>query len=336
MTDPHPHAEAKERLEYMSNAPEECWTAAPQEEAVWGVVVRRSDLRALLQENEELRSRATKAEGERDQARDDYIRLIVRIVDIREASGVGAKPMLTELPDAIRERIATLTRELTEAREERIVWHSATFSRTEVVAALDGMRSRIERQQQELRQALAQRDGAVKALGEGSGIYTASKTIHAPIWHEYRSVGAAIKASWIDQILPETDTSGALTPLWDRCVSEARDCAALVLYRRSGEVLRGALVEAGAALAAGRPVFFVGDPDGLGSFLNHRLVSVASNLDEAIERASAASILASQEASTVLDVKGEGTLGVSVADSAGEEPDGSFASDRQCQSEGGA
>lgn len=78
-------------------------------------------------------------------------------------------------------------------------------------------------------------------------IYVASKTAHASMWREYRSVGAPIISTWIDEAGAGETTDFA--DLWTRCVMEARDALCLVLYRLPGEILKGALVEAGAALA---------------------------------------------------------------------------------------
>lgn len=54
--------------------------------------------------------------GERDEARadrdDTRSRWLIRMYHIREASGVGAKPMLDEVADAIRERISALQAEV--------------------------------------------------------------------------------------------------------------------------------------------------------------------------------------------------------------------------------
>ena len=127
--------------------------------------------------------------------------------------------------------------------------------------------------------------------GLTGGIYIASKTRHAPKWIALRAGGAPITATWIDEA-GAGDTLD-FSDLWRRCVSEASSGAALILYHEDGDVLRGALVEAGAALASGRLVFLVspvasGDTGPLGSFMAHRLVTRFSTVDQAIAAARAA------------------------------------------------
>jgi hypothetical protein len=120
------------------------------------------------------------------------------------------------------------------------------------------------------------------AKKKGYGIYTASKTIHAPMWRDYRSLGVNIISTRIDEA--GKGETKSFEDLWVRCVSEAASCAALVAYREHGETLKGGLVEIGAALANGRPVYFVGDTEGY-SFLTHPLVTVVDDVSEAIRRA---------------------------------------------------
>ena len=104
-----------------------------------------------------------------------------------------------------------------------------------------------------------------------NGIYVASRVRHAAMWRTARESGFPIISTWIDeaeQVEPES-----MSDLWQRCITEARDADALVFYREGDEPLKGALVEVGAALAAGKQVIAVGF-DGAESmsqfsFLNH-------------------------------------------------------------------
>lgn len=118
-----------------------------------------------------------------------------------------------------------------------------------------------------------------------SGIYTASKTAHAHRWRSAREQGFPIIATWIDEA--GVGETADFMDLWDRCVSEAMRADCVILYREPGEALKGALVEVGAALACGNTVLFAGDPDGLGSFLNHRHVERCEGLVHAFQRAAA-------------------------------------------------
>lgn len=97
---------------------------------------------------------------------------------------------------------------------------------------------------------------AVKVANVRGGIYVASKTAHAALWQHHRAIGVPIISTWIDEAGPGESTD--LVDLWRRCIAEASAAAALVLYRRGDEVLKGAWAEVGAALASGVPVFACG------------------------------------------------------------------------------
>lgn len=91
------------------------------------------------------------------------------------------------------------------------------------------------------------------------GIYIASKAKYGGEWLEKRAAGYPVSATWIDQFEPGTTEDWPA--LWTACVDEVKSSAALVLICRPGDVLKGAFVEAGAALAVGVPVFAVGIAD---------------------------------------------------------------------------
>lgn len=93
-----------------------------------------------------------------------------------------------------------------------------------------------------------------------SGIYIASKTKHADRWRFLRDkVGEPIISTWIDEAGP--GESADLDDLWHRCIKEASSCELLIVYREPDDVLKGAWVEVGAALAVGTPVFAIGLDD---------------------------------------------------------------------------
>lgn len=111
-----------------------------------------------------------------------------------------------------------------------------------------------------------------------SGIYMASKAKHGPRWQALRASGVPIISTWIDES-GEGETSD-WAALWDRCIEEATTCAAMIVYVEPGEVHKGSLVEVGAALHAGVPVFWVG-PE-YSTAPRHRNVRRVATLDEAI------------------------------------------------------
>jgi hypothetical protein len=109
-------------------------------------------------------------------------------------------------------------------------------------------------------------------------IYTASKTAHAGKWKDLRAAGWPVIATWIDEAgVGETFD---FADLWTRCVSEASRASVVLLYREPGEVLKGAFIEAGAALASGKPVFAIGFDEF--SFVNHPLVRMFDDLPSAL------------------------------------------------------
>jgi hypothetical protein len=110
-------------------------------------------------------------------------------------------------------------------------------------------------------------------------VYGASKTRHAPMWRGLRDAGWNIISTWID----EAGDGQSLWPdLWTRCIFEAASADALILYAEEGDVLKGAFVEAGAALSAGVPVYVV-NPQPSWSFVHHPLVAAMPSVAYALE-----------------------------------------------------
>lgn len=114
-----------------------------------------------------------------------------------------------------------------------------------------------------------------------NGVYVASKTQHGPMWQRLRAEGVPIVSSWIDK--HAVGASRDLGDLWVRNISEAANASALISYREQGEVMKGALAEIGAALAAGVRVFWVGPHDDQ-TIWRHPLVVVCVDLDDALHR----------------------------------------------------
>lgn len=112
-----------------------------------------------------------------------------------------------------------------------------------------------------------------------SRIYIASKARHAHLWRELRDAGVPIISTWIDEAGPGETSDFA--NLWERCIHESAECDALIVYREYGDVLKGAFIETGSALASGKPVYAVGF-SGNDSFLNHPLVTDCSSVAHAL------------------------------------------------------
>lgn len=106
-------------------------------------------------------------------------------------------------------------------------------------------------------------------------IYIASKASHRPAWRALRDEGVPIISRWID-----VDDKYSVDPaeldfqaLWDTCVEDVLACDVLVCYVAPGEVLKGALIELGIAIGAGKQVLLVGDRDEFlknGTWINYR------------------------------------------------------------------
>jgi hypothetical protein len=100
-------------------------------------------------------------------------------------------------------------------------------------------------------------------------IYMASKAKYGPLWQVLRANGANIISTWIDEwgVGQTIDWSD----LWSRAIREASTADRVIVYRGApSEILKGALVEVGAALAANVPVLAVGCSDL--RFTHHPLV----------------------------------------------------------------
>jgi len=87
-------------------------------------------------------------------------------------------------------------------------------------------------------------------------VYVASKVKHAAMWLKLRQQGYAITSTWIDDV-GKAQTKG-YAELAARCLKEIQNADALILFCQPGEILKGALIEAGAALALGKQVFCIG------------------------------------------------------------------------------
>lgn len=125
-----------------------------------------------------------------------------------------------------------------------------------------------------------------------TGIYIASRASvpeRAAEWRRLRSEGVPIISTWIDE-----DGEGQtfdFGDLWARVEREVMTAGRLILYVEPADFpLKGALIEAGMALAAGVPVTVVApgvtlEPRSmrpLGSWVAHRLVNFAPSMAAAL------------------------------------------------------
>lgn len=123
----------------------------------------------------------------------------------------------------------------------------------------------------------------------GGGVYVCSRTHHAGLWKEYRAAGVPIIASWINEAgAGETENFGVL---WERIRQEVLSATHVIVFACASDFpLKGALVEAGMAIAAGKPIHLVLARDVLleprscrpiGSWINHPLVKRFESVEAA-------------------------------------------------------
>lgn len=92
----------------------------------------------------------------------------------------------------------------------------------------------------------------------------------------------SIISTWIDEALPgQTKDDGELAA---RCIMEASGADRVIVYGEPGEVLKGALIEVGAALASDVEVVSVGRWDNWPRiFAKHPFWREAKTIQEAID-----------------------------------------------------
>ncbi len=115
----------------------------------------------------------------------------------------------------------------------------------------------------------------------GRKIYIASKVTHAARWVDLREDGWPIISTWIDEA--GEGESKSLADLTIRCIAEAASCTHFILYCEEGEILKGALLECGAALANEVQVYCVGDGPSISHvFGNHPCWRTCDTVEEAL------------------------------------------------------
>jgi hypothetical protein len=140
-------------------------------------------------------------------------------------------------------------------------------------------------------------------------VYCASKSCHHRWWQALRSAGVPISATWIDWSCNADEasapTSEQWTRHWEKCIAEARDSDVLLFVNFEGERACGALIELGAALAAGRQVFVVTGADWWSISHNPRC-RVFESIEKAIEAIMA--MAAGEQARAVALAVGQGVV----------------------------
>ena len=121
-------------------------------------------------------------------------------------------------------------------------------------------------------------------------VYTASKLHHAPLWRRLAIAWPEIHftARWPNDHV--SDTGHPLWPedspahgqvFWEHDAQDIRNSDVVLCYAEGSDVLRGALVEVGIALALSRHVIVVGESDSYGTWQYHKNVLRVKDLPAA-------------------------------------------------------
>lgn len=110
--------------------------------------------------------------------------------------------------------------------------------------------------------------------------YVASKVKHAEFWKMLRRT-IDITSTWIYEAGQGQTADHA--ELAQRCLDEIAQADALILLCSPGDILKGASIEAGMALALGKPVFCVGTCETLSkTFTKHPLWHESESVYDAV------------------------------------------------------
>lgn len=117
-------------------------------------------------------------------------------------------------------------------------------------------------------------------------VYFASKLEEAERWRTLcaRFPHFQAHARWLKHCKLETpDTAEHAADFWLQDEQDVRDADAVVVFGMGDQKLRGALVEAGIAIACGVPVIVVGDHPDYSTWQHHPGVHRMATLDAAIK-----------------------------------------------------
>lgn len=118
-------------------------------------------------------------------------------------------------------------------------------------------------------------------------VYTASKLHHAPTWRamqiQYKD-WLVITSRWITMPTFEEGTTELCRNGWVVDDQDVRHSNFVLCYAKDGELLRGALVEAGMGIAYGKKILCVGASDSFGTWQWHpQVVLRTARMQEALD-----------------------------------------------------
>ncbi len=116
-------------------------------------------------------------------------------------------------------------------------------------------------------------------------VYTASQLKHAAKWRDLCAGNSRVyfHARWLKHISVGTpDTAEFASEFWLQDEQDVKDSDAVLIYAEQGDRLRGALVEAGMAIAYRVPVILAGEHPDFGTWQHHPGVTCVDDLDSAL------------------------------------------------------
>lgn len=116
-------------------------------------------------------------------------------------------------------------------------------------------------------------------------VYTASKLEEAEMWLEIQKThpGVFFHARWLKHTQIGTqDKAKRAQEFWIQDEEDVVGSDVVLVFARDGQVMKGALVEAGMAIAMGIPVIVVGDHPAYSTWVYHPGVMRVATLDEAL------------------------------------------------------
>lgn len=114
-------------------------------------------------------------------------------------------------------------------------------------------------------------------------VYPASKVKHAQKWLDLHANDPDFffHARWLKASKTESNFNDiAFERLWGMCQEDVENADVILAYAEKGDVLKGAFVEVGMALAYGVKVVEIGCE---GSWVNHEGVTRFETLEEALD-----------------------------------------------------
>lgn len=116
-------------------------------------------------------------------------------------------------------------------------------------------------------------------------VYLASKLEHEPLLHDFRvslRADVIVVSRWLDMTsFEKKGTPADFVWCWLVDENDVRKCDILVVFGKTEDQLRGALVEVGMAIALGKLVIAVGDCKSYGSWQYHPQVIRVDNFSQA-------------------------------------------------------